>query len=115
MPEFFEARRLRYEIHALAEGRWRIADVIDDGRDAVGRRFDRRDFEETERRVLEQANTILAEDTVEAVKVIRERRRDDGFTTLAEIFSKKAANEAPEAPLTVAPIEGAPAPCGSVE
>jgi hypothetical protein len=115
MPEFFEARRLRYEIHVLAEGRWRIDSVINDGRDGVARRFDKRDFEETERRVVEHANAALAAGPFQAVKVVRERIRADGFSTVSEIFLKQAPEETAEAPLTVAPYEGPIAPCETVD
>ena len=115
MAEFFEARRLRYEIHLMIEGRWRIETVIDDGREHVARRFDKRDFEEKEKQVVEQANALLAGGQVQAVKVMRERMRADGFSTVAEIFSKRATNEPTEAPLTVGTYEG-PAPlCETVE
>jgi hypothetical protein len=115
MPEFFEARRLRYEIQVLAEGRWRIAEVIDDGRDAVQRRFDKRDFEETERRVVDQASAILGAGGFQAVKVVRERMRADGFSTVSEIFSKKAEKEAGEAPLLVAALDGPVALCETAD
>jgi hypothetical protein len=115
MAEFFEARRLRYEIHLMIEGRWRIETVIDDGRDGVARRFDKRDFEEKEKQVVEHANALLAGGQVQAVKVMRERMRADGFSTVAEIFAKRATNEPTEAPLTVGTYDGPVSLCETVD
>src|SRR4051794_29001393 len=98
MAEFFNGRRLRYEIYVLAEGRWRIEHVIDDERDQRGR-FDRLDFEETEKNALGHAASLLASGKFQAVRVVRERRRPDGFATSSEIFRKEATVEH-EAPLS---------------
>jgi hypothetical protein len=49
MPEFFESRKLRYEIHSRCEKRWQIAEIVGDGREQRSGRFGRTDFEEIER------------------------------------------------------------------
>jgi hypothetical protein len=100
MTEFFEARRLRYEIQILVEGRWQIAGVVDDGREHQ-RRFGRHEFEAIEKDIIARASLLLASRHAQAVRVMRERLRADGFSTMAEIFKKNAAGEAAEAPLTV--------------
>src|SRR5438105_4111712 len=55
MAEFFESRKLRYEIHKLCDKRWQIAEVVGDGREQRGGRFGRSEFEEVERAVLAKA------------------------------------------------------------
>jgi hypothetical protein len=109
MAEFFHGRRLRYEIHVMIEGRWQIETVIADERDEKGR-FDRLDFEEIERNVTGQANSLLATAKYQAVKVLRERMREDGFATTAEIFRKEATPPS-DAPLSVGRWDGAVEPC----
>src|SRR2546429_9065126 len=88
MSEFFESRKLRYEIHSRREKRWQIAEIVGDGREQLGGRFGRTEFEEIERAVLGKANALLAGGEVEAVRVTRDRVRADGFTTTSEIFFK---------------------------
>lgn len=90
MAEFFEGRRLRYEIMALADQRWQLVQVIDDQRDELRRRFDRSDFEQLERQVETAASAVLGRPGVVAVRVIRERERGDGFVTKAEILFRQA-------------------------
>ena len=90
MAEFFEGRRLRYEIMALADQRWQIVQVIDDHRDELRRPFDRSDFETLEREVDRAASLVLGRPGVAAVRVIRERERNDGFVTKAEILFRQA-------------------------
>jgi hypothetical protein len=90
MAEFFEGRRLRYEIMALADQRWQIVQVIDDHRDELRRPFDRSDFEKLEREVDQAASLVLGRPGVAAVRVIRERERNDGFVTKAEILFRQA-------------------------
>ncbi|HEV2673393.1 MAG TPA: hypothetical protein VGV37_02560 [Aliidongia sp.] len=94
MAEFFEGRRLRYEILALVDQRWQIIQVIDDNRDELRRAFDRSDFEKLERSVDAAAAAVLGRPGVAAVRVIRERERADGFVTRAEHLFR----EAPPAP-----------------
>lgn len=94
MAEFFQGRRLRYEIMALADQRWQIVQVIDDHRDELRRPFDRSDFETLEREVESAAALVLGRPGTSAVRVIRERERSDGFVTKAEILFR----EAPPAP-----------------
>jgi hypothetical protein len=112
MPEFFESRKLRYEIHSRCEKRWQIAEIVGDGREDLGRRFGRTNFEEIERAVLSKANALLAGGEVEAVRVTRDRVRDDGFTTTSEIFFKEASGAKSEPPLTVGRHDGAMPLCG---
>jgi hypothetical protein len=90
MAEFFQSRRLRYEILALADQRWQIVQVVDDNRDELGRPFDRFDYEKLERDVEAAAAAILAQTGVTAVRVIRERERNDGFVTRAEVLFRQA-------------------------
>lgn len=90
MAEFFEGRRLRYEIMALADGRWQIVQVVDDHREELNRSFDRSDFEKLEREVEWAASLVLGRPGVAAVRVIRERERNDGFVTKAEILFRQA-------------------------
>jgi hypothetical protein len=106
MAEFFESRRLRYEILKLCDKRWQIAEVIADGREVRGSRFGRTEFEAVERNVLAKANALLAGGEVQAVKVLRERVRDDGFTTTTEMFMREASGGKPEAPATVSRYDG---------
>jgi hypothetical protein len=110
MAEFFESRRLRYEIHKLCEKRWQIAEVVGDGREERAGNYRRSDFEELERTVLGQANALLAGGDVQAVRVLRERMREDGFTTTSEIFFREAGGRG-EAPITVSRYDGAVAVC----
>jgi hypothetical protein len=106
MVEFFESRKLRYEIHARCEKRWQIAEIVGDGREQLRGRFGRTDFEEIERVVLGKANALLAGGEVEAVRVTRDRVRGDGFTTTSEIFFKEASGSKSEPPLTVGRHDG---------
>jgi hypothetical protein len=106
MAEFFESRKLRYEIHTRFEKRWQIAEIVGDGREGLSR-FGRTDFEEVERAVLGKANTLLASGEVEAVRVTRDRVRADGFTTTSEIFFKEVIGGKSEPPLTVGRHDGA--------
>jgi hypothetical protein len=96
MAEFFEGRRLRYEIMALADQRWQIVQVIEDGREELRRPFDRSDFERLEREVDTAASLVLGRPGTTAVRVIRERERADGFVTKAEILFRQA----PPAPVS---------------
>jgi hypothetical protein len=116
MPEFYESRRLRYEIHKLCDKRWEIAEVVGDGREALAeRRFDRTDFEGVERAVLGKANALLAGGEIQAVRVLREREREDGFRTTSEIFFREASGARPEAPVGVSRYDGPVPPCASAE
>jgi hypothetical protein len=112
MAEFFESRKLRYEIHALLDKRWQIAEIVGDDREQFGGRFGRRNFEEIERAVLGKANALLAGGEVNAVRVTRDRVRADGFTTTSEIFFKEATGGKSEPPLTIGRHDGAMPLCG---
>lgn len=114
MAEFFDARKLRYEIHVLDDKRWLIREAMEDGRELLGRPFGRLDFEETERAVLDRAVELLGQNTVHAVRVVRERVRPDGYVTQREIFYKEATGKV-EPPLTVSRYEGAPAFCTTTD
>jgi hypothetical protein len=107
MAEFFESRKLRYEIHALLDKRWQIAEIVGDEREQSGGRFGRSNFEEIERVVLGKANALLAGGEVNAVRVTRDRVRADGFTTTSEIFFKEATGGKSEPPLTIGRHDGA--------
>jgi len=111
MPEFFESRKLRYEIHSRFEKRWQIAEIVGDGREELSGRLGRTNFEEIERAVLSKANALLSGGEVEAVRVTRDRVREDGFTTTSEIFFKEATGGKPEPPLSVGRHDGAMPPC----
>ena len=107
MPDFFENRRLRYEIQLLAEKRWQIADLVGDGREESGRPFGRGEFEALERAVLDKAAALLAGGGAGvAVRVMRDRIRADGFTTSSEIFYKEAGTGRTEPPLAVGRYDG---------
>src|SRR5882757_5000428 len=110
MAEFFDSRRLRYEILKLCDKRWQIAEVVGEGREDRPRHYGRSDFEAFEQAVLVKANALLAGGEVQAVRVVRERERDDGFTTTSEIFNRQATGKT-EAPVTVSRYDGAVAPC----
>ena len=90
MTEFFEGRRLRYEIMALADQRWQIMQVIEDHREEQRRPFDRKDFEALEQEVERAASYYLGRPGVSAVRVIRERERRDGFVTRGELLFRQA-------------------------
>jgi hypothetical protein len=107
MAEFFESRKLHYEIHALLDKRWQIAEIVGDDREQFGGRFGRSNFEEIERVVLGKANALLARGEVNAVRVTRDRVRADGFTTTSEIFFKEATVGKSEPPLTIGRHDGA--------
>lgn len=113
MPEFFESRRIRYEIHKLCDKRWQIAEIVGDGREERPKHYGRSDFEEVERGVLGKANALLAAGEVQAVRVVRERERDDGFTTSSEIFFREATGGKTEAPATVSRYDGPIALCAA--
>src|SRR5258707_1556630 len=113
MPEFFESRKLRYEIQSRLEKRWQIAEVVGDGREELSGRFGRTNFEEIERAVLSKANALLSGGEVEAVRVTRDRVREDGFTTTSEIFFKEATGGKTGAPLSGGRHDGGLPPCAA--
>jgi hypothetical protein len=112
MAEFFESRALRYEIHKLCDKRWQLAEIVGDGREGRQGHYGRKEFEEAEKNVLGRANALLASGQVQAVKVLRERKRDDGFTTTSEIFFKEATGKT-EASATVSQYDGPIAVCAA--
>jgi len=114
MAEFFDARKLRYEIHVLDDKRWLIKEAMEDGRELLGRPYGKLDFEETERAVVDRAVELLGLGTVHAVRVVRERVRPDGYVTQREIFYREATGKV-EPPLTVARYEGPIAFCTTTD
>jgi hypothetical protein len=80
MAEFFHGRRLRYQISLLIEGRWQLIAVVEDGRDQLKRPFDQTDLNRLEEKVRMRARAALATPGAKAVRVVRERIRDDGYT-----------------------------------
>lgn len=110
MAGLYQSRRFRFEIQVRVQGRWRIEAMIDDQRD--GKWFGKTDFDALERNAIGQANALLAGGRVEAVRVIRERARGDGFTTQTQVFEKAAPAER-EKPLSVGRVEGTVEPCHS--
>jgi len=106
MAEFFEGRRLRYEIMALADQRWQLVQIIDDHREQLRRPFARSDFETLEREVVRAASLVLGRPGVAAVRVIRERERDDGFVTKAEILFRQAPPPPTSAKTPVLDVQG---------
>jgi hypothetical protein len=118
MLQFFEARRLHYEIHALVEGRWRLDEILAGELQPGQGAMDRAGFEALEQAAIARATAMLADRTIAAVKVVRERRRNDGFTTSREIFLKEAPPFPKEAPLLTgrlaAALPVAPAVCDDI-
>ncbi|MBV9521978.1 MAG: hypothetical protein JO010_04250 [Alphaproteobacteria bacterium] len=115
MPEFFESRTLRYEIHKLFNKRWEIAEIVGDGRETCARGFGRSNFEAVEQSVLGKANALLSGGEVAAVRVLRERVRHDGFSTTSEIFFREASSGKAEPPATVSRHDGPVLPCTLAE
>lgn len=106
MPaDFFRSRKLRYEIYMMVDGRWRLESVVDDDRESLGRPYGQLDFEETERLIQGRANSLIAGGKVQAVRVVRERMRRDGFSTSKEIYYREAAASRNET-ATVGVFEG---------
>ncbi|MGB8842873.1 MAG: hypothetical protein WCC64_17595 [Aliidongia sp.] len=85
MAEFFHGRRLRYQISVQIEDRWQLVAVVEDGRDELGRTFERTDLDRLETEIRSRAHAALATRGAKAVRVIRERIRPDGFI-LEEVF-----------------------------
>jgi hypothetical protein len=110
MAEFFRARRLRYQISLLIEGRWRLILVVDDGRDQLRRAFDRADLDKLEDSVRVQARAALAAQGARAVRVIRERIRADGYS-LEENFLHEEAPAVKPAERQVSAYAGPVPPC----
>lgn len=100
MVEFFHARRLRYQITLQTEGRWQLVAVVDDGRDQLGHPFGRLDLEALEKRVRAQARTALATPGAQAVRVVRERIRDDGYSQEEPFLFEEATARRPERPVS---------------
>jgi hypothetical protein len=80
MAEFFQGRRLRYQISLQVEGRWQLVAVVDDEREKLTHPFGRSDLDKLEEEVRARARTALATPGARAVKVVRERIRLDGYT-----------------------------------
>jgi hypothetical protein len=79
MAEFFHGRRLRYHVSVKIESRWQLVAVLDDGRDQLGHEFERNDLDRLETEVRRRAHAALAMPGVQAVQVVRERIRADGY------------------------------------
>jgi len=104
IPGFLQARAVQYEIHALVEGRWRIDEIVAPDKVEDGRDHDSCD--RLENAAIERASELLAAGGgIAAVKVVRERRRGDGFATTREIFAKDAP-PARETPLLLGRLPG---------
>ncbi len=114
MFSFFQARKLRYEIHVQRDDRWQIKEVVDDERDSLKRKFDRLDFQALEAEVIQRAKDVLRDPRIQAVKVLRERSRPDGFTTTQEIFSE-APTSKPAETFAIGEYKGAVELCTTVE
>lgn len=114
MFSFFQARKLRYEIHVQRDDRWQIKEVVDDERDSLKRNFDRLDFQALEADVIQRAKDVLRDSRIQAVKVLRERSRQDGFATTQEIFSE-ASSLKPAETFAIGEYKGAIEPCTAVE
>lgn len=110
-----QTRRVRYEIHSKVGDRWRLDAVVEDARGMAERLVGGGGaLDDIESAAVERANALLATGTIAAVKVVRERLRDDGFSTAREIFFREAEAR-PEAPPSVSPLD-APAPlCAAPE
>ncbi len=90
MTEFFQGRKLRYQILALIEDRWQLVAVIDDEREQMSRGFERNDYEALEASACHKARALLGVNGIKAVRLIRERMRSDGFQSEQEILNETA-------------------------
>jgi hypothetical protein len=109
-----QRRRVRYEIHSKVGDRWRLDAIVEDARGVAERLAGGGALDEIENAAVERANALLATGSIAAVKVVRERLREDGFSTAREIFFREA-NLRPEPPPSVSPLD-APAPlCAAPE
>ncbi len=107
MVEFYHGRRLRYEIQVQMDGRWQIAQIIDDERDRLGRPFDRLDLERLEVSVVADAEKAFAKPGVTGVRVVRERLAPDGDAWRSEeILNRLQPPPTQEASFVVQPYSG---------
>jgi hypothetical protein len=86
---FFQNRKLIYEIHVRALGRWGLRMVLDDGRQP-GVEFTEQDFSRVEDQAITLATSFLRASDVEAVKVVRERVSPNGNSIASEIYRREA-------------------------
>ncbi len=100
MVEFFHARRLRYQITLQTEGRWQLIAVVEDGRDQLGHPFGRLDLEALEKRIRAQARAALGTAGAQAVRVVRERIRSDGYSQEEPFLFEEATAKRPERPVS---------------
>lgn len=100
MVEFFHGRRLRYQISLQTEGRWQLVAVVEDGRDQLGHPFGRLDLEALEKKVRTQARVALATPGAQAVRVVRERIRADGYSQEEPFHFEEAVGKRPERPVS---------------
>ncbi|MBV9861458.1 MAG: hypothetical protein JO267_04845 [Alphaproteobacteria bacterium] len=103
LPAFLQGRSLQYEIHVLVEGRWRIDEIV--AGDGPGGELDPVELEQS---AIERAQAVLSGAGVAAVKVVRERRRADGFATTREVFAKEAPPAPKEPPLAMGRLQARP-------
>lgn len=90
MAEFFHGRRLRYHVSVRIENRWQLVAVLDDGRDQLGHEFERNDLDRLETEVRNRAHAAMAMPGVQAVQVIRERIRADGYAVEEPFLAEEA-------------------------
>lgn len=110
-PAFLQARAVQYEIHALVEGRWRIDGIVTAEGAPVAP--DPAAFDKLEAEAIERATALLGgTGGIAAVKVVRERRRADGFTTTREIFAREAPPAPKQPPLAIARLRPSAAGTG---
>src|SRR5579859_8131739 len=100
MVEFFHGRRLRYQISLQTEGRWQLISVVEDGREQLGRAFGQLDLEALENRVRAQARVALSTPGAQAVRVVRERIRADGYAQEEPFLFEEATAKRPERPVS---------------
>lgn len=85
LGKLFGSRSYAYEIYVQVDGRWRLDKRLESEPGAT-----QHSNEQLEKNAIAQANALLNMGDFTAVKVMRGRSRDDGFTTQSEIFSKQA-------------------------
>jgi hypothetical protein len=90
MAEFFQGRRLRYQILVLIEDRWQLVAVINDDREELGHAFARTDYDALEADARNKARAMLGVNGIKSVRLIRERLRADGYGTEEEILNETA-------------------------
>lgn len=100
LGSLFGSRTYAYEIYVMVDGRWRLDKRLES--EPGGGKAQ---AEQTEKNAIAQANALLNMGDFTAVKVMRSRARDDGFTTQTEIFNKTAPPNQKKA-MTTRPFRG---------